>query len=137
MYGTGYIIVNKIVGTGPKKTKMSCLAVFLLAVFSISLYPIQYTPVYTMMVFLLNIIIYKIVFKLTIEQSIIACSIFMIILFISDLLVTIVFRTFYTVEQIRTDHLIFLMSNLAIGIVCICIINTKIIYNLVKKFYEN
>lgn len=89
------------------------------------------------MVFLLNIIIYKIIYKLNIEEATIVCSIFMIILFISDLLVTLIFRIFYTVDQIRTDHLIFVMSNLAIGITCICIINTKIIYNLLKKFYEN
>ena len=137
MYGTGFIIVNKIVSSGVKRSNLAYLAVLLLAIFSIFLYPIQYTPVYTMMVFLLNIIIYKIIYKLNIEEATIVCSIFMIILFISDLLVTLIFRIFYTVDQIRTDHLIFVMSNLAIGITCICIINTKIIYNLLKKFYEN
>lgn len=137
MYSTGFIVVKTIVQKNAKMSKFTYLYILLLAGFSIFLHPIQFTPLYTMIIFLLNIILHKIIFKLTIEEATIVCSIFMIILFISDLLVTILFRIFYTVAQIRTDNLISIMANLSIGITSVCIINIKIVYNLIRKFYES
>ena len=137
MYMTGVYVVNKIVSTTPKIAKTSYVYIFLLAILTIFLHPIQYTPIYTITIFLLIILVYKKIFRLTIEQAIIACSIFMMILFISDIVVTTILRIFYSVEQIRMDHLVSIMTNLSIGIFSICIINTNFLYKNFKKFYNN
>lgn len=137
MYSTGFLVVKTIVRKNAQLSKFAYFHIFLLTCFSVFVHTTDFAPLYTIIVFLLNILLYKIIFKLNIEEATIVCSIFMIILFISDLLVTQVFRMFYTVEQIRTDILIAIMANLSIGITSVCIINIKIVYSIIRKFYES
>ena len=137
MYGTGFLVIKTIVQKGAELSKLTYIYIFVLAAFSVFLHPIQFTPLYTIIIFLLNIILYKMIFKLTIEEATITCSIFMIILFISDLLVTIVFRIFYTVDEIRKGSFISIMANLLISLTSLIIINIKIVNNIIRKFYES
>lgn len=137
VYCTGIYVVKKIVSNRPGLTMQSYLYFFTLAVSTIFLYPIQYTPLYSIVIFMLNILTYKKVFNLTFQQAIIVCCLFMVVLAMADTIVTTTLRLFYTLEQIRTDYLISIMTNLAIGIMSIEIIDTKFILEKTKKFYNN
>ena len=137
VYCTGIYVSNKIVQDTPKISKLAYLYMTILGIVTVFLHPIEYTPIYTIIVFLLNIIIYKIIFKLSLEQAIIVCCMFMILLFISDLTITIILRMFYSVNQIRTNNLVAIMTNTAISLTCICLINTRSINELLKKFFNN
>ncbi len=133
---TGIYVVRRILNNKDKNIFPILFSITTFVVTSIVLHPVQYMPIYTIIILFLNIIIYKNLFKITIEQATIACSIFMVMLIVSDIVVTTVLRQFYTQEIIRTDPLISIMANLSIGILCTEIIDTKFIQEKVRKFYD-
>lgn len=61
----------------------------------------------------------------------------MIIMFFSDLAISLLFRIFVTAEQIRTNSNILLLANILISILSVSLINVKIIKNQVQKFYNS
>lgn len=137
MYATGYFVIKKIVGTAPKLSKSAYLYISLLAVASIFLYQVQYTIIYTITIFLLNIVVYKKIFKIDFSQSIIATSIFMVALVPADLVINVIFRNFWTLEQIRKDPIVSILANLLISTISIFLLEIPFIYKLLKKFYDN
>ena len=117
MFGTGFFVIKKIIDGNYKSSQKTYLYILLLGIIAIFLYPVQYTTIYTITIFLLNIVVYKSIFKIDLGQAIIATSLFMVTLTTSDMLVTTIFRIFWTQEQIRTDFYISIAANLSIGII--------------------
>ena len=137
MYTTGYLVIKRIVGNSPKLSKWTYLYILLLAVVSIFLHTVQYTSIYTIIIFLLNIVVYKRIFKITLAQSTIASGIFMAVLITSDMMITTLLRVFFTQDQIRSNNVIFIISNLLIGTLSVLLLKIKIIYKILYKFYSN
>lgn len=137
MISTGMYVVGKITGNKLKINKSISLYLILLIFISIFLHPIQYTPLYTITIFLLNIMLFTRSSKLTIEQSTIACSLFMVTLMFSDTIITTIMRFFYSQNEIRTNDIIFIITNLMIGCLSSIIVNIKIIQNKFISFYQN
>lgn len=137
MYFTGYFVIKKITDKGISFSKELIFYIALLALVSIFLHKVQYTTLYTITVFLLNIVVYKKIFKIDWSHSIIATSIFMIALIPADIVVTTLFRTLFTQEQIRIDFFISIAANTLIGLISIGLISIPFLNKLIKKFYEN
>ncbi len=134
----GFYVIKKTTNSNVKLLNLETIIILsILVIIQMCLYRIQFTATYTIMVFLLNIIIYKKIFKITIEESIICCGILMIIMFFSDLAISLLFRIFVTAEQIRTNSNILLLANILISILSVSLINVKIIKNQVQKFYNS
>ena len=137
MYGTGYFVVKKITSKEVERYKEANLYILLLAVVSIFLHKVQFTTIYTITVFLLNTIVYKKIFKITLSQSIVATSLFMIILTIPDMVVNTIFRLFWTQSQIRTDFFISISANILIAIMIVFLLEIKWLYKLINRFFTN
>lgn len=131
-----YYVIKKLIND---TTPISLKSIPNLVVFvgiSVVLHPMQYQPIYTIIILLLNIVVYQKIFKITIEQSTVACCIYMVVMMASDAIATTILRQFYTQEIIRTDFIVSIMANLAIGILSTEIIDIKFILNRLRKFYE-
>lgn len=137
MYGTGYLVVKMITGKEIEGYKESGFYILLLAIVSVFLHQVQYTALYTIIVFLLNTIVYKKIFKITLGQSIIATSLFMIILTIPDMIVNTIFRIFWTQSQIRTNFYVSILANIVISVLSILMLKIKRVHKLVHKFFNN
>lgn len=138
MVSTGYYIISCITSNNKSRIeKKSIFLLLILSVFSILNYKTQYTIIYSISIFLLNILVYKMIFKINIEQAITSISIFMIILFFSDMIITMSFRVFFSMKTIRENLLLFLVANTIICFISIILIKNKKIRQQVQKFYEN
>lgn len=134
---TGIYVVRKIIGDKSKLTLKSYIWLILFLVIAVTLSPIQYTMLYSITIFLLNIATYKIILNTTIQKSTIATSLFMAILFISDFITMLLFRAFFTVNQIRTNQLVSIIGNIMTSIICITVINIKVIFSKMVNFFND
>ena len=135
---TGFYVIKAITGSKVRlKDSRSILYLLFLVSIQVVFYQVQYTISYTLLVFLSNIITYKAIFKINLEDSIISCGIFTVILFFSDILVTIVLRILYTFNELRTDPLISILANLETSLLSIIVVSVKPIINKIRKFYDN
>ena len=121
----------------PKINKNQIILVLVATIVSYVLYPIQYSILYSITMFFLYIIIYKIIFKLSIEESIISCGLMMIILFLADILTSLIFMSQFEVIKIRTHPVISIITNLTVSLLCIIIVNIKKIIEQLNRFYKN
>ena len=120
MISTGYYIISNIeLNRTEKLNQKNFFLLLLLFLFSIYNFNEEYTAFYTLSVIILNIIIYKFIFKLSIENTICSVIVFMITLFISDIIVTSLFKMFFNVEEIRNNEILFLITNIFISMICI------------------
>lgn len=135
---TGYYIVGKITSSNSNRINLKQLSIILVfVIISLILHPIQYTILYTLTIFLLNIIIYKMIFKISLEESIISCGILMIIIFASEIIGAILIRPIISLETLRTNYYISVITNMIIGLISIGIVSISIIKNTIQTFYNN
>lgn len=134
---TGFYIIKSITRTNEKKLNVrNLILLIILTIFQVILHKVQYNIENTLIAFLINMLLYKIIFKITYEEALISCGIYTIILFSSDVIVTMIIRTVYTVDQIRTISIISILTNIAVGTLCNIIIEIEPIKNKLRKFYN-
>lgn len=137
MYFTGYFVIKRIVGAAPPLTKRTLLYIMLLGIVSVLLRQEDYAIVYTIIIFLLNIVVYKKVFQIDLCQATIVVSIFMVLLMISDVVITPFVRIFFTAEQVKTDPFLAAIANAIIGSFSVGMVSVKALNKKVKSFYQN
>ena len=138
MVGTGYIVIGNITNTN--KTKVSTrdiILLLLLFLFTIISYTTNYTIIYTISITLLNILVYKFVFNLNLTQAITSVTIFMILLFLSDFVITSTMRIFISINEIRANEMFFLIANSSISLLCILLVKIKKVKTQITAFYKN
>lgn len=138
MVGTGYIVIGNITNTN--KTKVSTrdiILLLLLFLFTIISYTTNYTIIYTISITLLNILVYKFVFNLNLTQAITSVTIFMILLFLSDFVITSTMRIFISINEIRANEMFFLIANSSISLLCILLVKIKKVKMQITAFYKN
>lgn len=137
MFLTEYYIISKISKLKPYKIdKKIVLLIIPLIYLSAMNYKVEYRFFYSISIFMLNISVCKIVFKINIERAIVAVSIFTIMLFISDTICASIFRIFFNIEEIRSNLLIFLITNILVSIICIGFIYNKKLLKSTRNFYK-
>ena len=138
MITTGCYIISNVTDRSLKKFDIKIITLLsILTVFTVLNYKVEYTIIFSISIFLLNILIYKIIFHLNIEESLTSVSLFMVILFFSDMIITFCFRWFFSMEEIRENLLIFLTTNIIICIVSMLFIKNEKIKTQARKFYIN
>lgn len=133
-----FYIINKIMFMKVQKvSKVQIMLLFIIVIISLTLYPIQYSGLYSISILLLYIIIYKKMFNITIRESIISCSLMMIILCLGDMLTSLVLMGMFDVAEIRTNPLLSIVTNLVVSVFCIILINITPLTRQLNKFYNN
>lgn len=108
------------------------LVIFIMIV--VLVYNVNYSPLAPIITFLLMIIAYKLIFKLDITKAILVVGITMVIYFIADLIVTIIFLSFVDSDVIRKDPKIFIFSNILVALIVISLIFIKPLRGKFSKF---
>ena len=135
---TGYYIICKIIYKEVKAINRSqMLLMLILALISTVLYPIKYSIVYSLSIFFLNVIIYRVIFKINLEKSIISCGLLMIILFLADILSSLIFMSRFEIAEIRTSLIIIIFCNIVVSLISIGIVNITKLRDQLNKFYSN
>lgn len=132
----GFYIIKNIVQSEEKiYFPKNLVLLFVSSIVVTAMHKIQYTGLYTITVFLLNILIYKTIFNLNINEGLTSVGMLMVVMFFSDLIVSMIFTNLYTVEQIRGNTYLFIIPNLLVCIFGIILINIKFIKTKFQKFY--
>lgn len=113
------------------------ILILILDIIELLLHKIQYTMLYTIIVFCLNITIYKQIFKIGVDDSIASSGILMIVIFISDLIVSFILMNFFDVDKIRSCWYLYLTSNIFVIFISIGIFRIKKIKRSLQNFYTN
>lgn len=133
-----FYIMSKIVYS--KLIKINVRQVFLLFLIAATLWilsPIQYSGLYTISMFFTYVLFYKLIFKISIEESLISCGLTMIILFLSDIITSLVFMSSFSVNHIRTNSLLIVLTNSTVSILGVAFSSIRLIINQIHKFYAN
>lgn len=119
------------------KTK-NILAIIGLIVANFLIYRVEYKYVITLLNFLATIICYKIIFKRTLFDSFIMSTILMILMFISEVILSICVLPFIPADFVRIVGIPMLLSNLFIGFSTVILSKikffNKFLFNLFSRF---
>lgn len=134
---TGFYVIKKVTNS---QEKLLCiknlLLLSLLSIITILLHKSEYTGLEQFVILISNIIIYKIIFKITFESSLIVTGIMMITVTIGDLITTLIFSHFCSIEQIRSSSFLTLIADIMVSLVDIGIVNIKIVKAQLVRFYN-
>ena len=138
MISTSFYIIKKIIGDNNEKISLKNIGYLLIImILSVVLYKIQYTMIYSLTIYLINIIVFKEMFKISLEKSTIGTTISMVIMLISDMLVSFVMRGFFDINEIRNSEILNITANVAVGILSIIFININKNVNPIKQFLSS
>lgn len=138
MTSTSFYIIKKIIGDNNEKISLKNIGYLLIImILSVVLYKIQYTMIYSLTIYLINIIVFKEMFKISLEKSTIGTTISMVIMLISDMLVSFVMRGFFDINEIRNSEILNITANVAVGILSIIFININKNVNPIKQFLSS
>lgn len=134
---TGFYVIKKITKIDQKFHSIRTIFLLItLATITVLMNGGEYKGIETLIIFLINIIIYKYIFRVSIEESTIIVGLMMSIMFISDMQVANIMKNFFNIQIIRTNKIIFLLSNILVCIIEIIIINIEAIREQLAKFYS-
>lgn len=135
----GFLVIKKITGSNIKLLcTRNLLMITFMSFITMFLHQVEYSSLYTITVFAINIIMYKFIFKITVQESLISCGIMMIIIFVSELLFSLITITkIVSVEEIRNERILYIGANILTLLFGLIILRVKIILSKVQKFYLN
>lgn len=101
------------------------VCMFILMFLILLIYSTEYITVNPILSFLSIVFVLVLIYKMSLSKAFLCAGLFMIFLFISDLIVSIILVSFLDIEAIRGVTLYVILSNLAVGIIAILLINVK------------
>lgn len=134
----GYFIINSLIET--KKSQVTIRNVLLIIIMAISstfIQNYQTAGLHTFIIFCINIIIYKRIFKLNLSEAVISTVIAMFVIFISDMIISIMSVQFFKIETVKANPPILILMSVLIMLITIALFNIGVIKNNLKKFYIN
>ena len=90
----------------------------------------------TIVISIINLLIYKKIFEIKTNEAIILVGSLMVITFMGDLLASLLFSRFFTVDQIRNNSYIYFIANLFVCIMGTLIIRIKAIQQIIEYLYK-
>lgn len=131
----GFFVLKNILKSDEKLfTVKNMLLIILLTLPTVLFYKSEYNITISIITFFCTIGIYKLIFKLSIVQSVISVGILMIIITFSDVIVSLTFSFFITVEQMRSNFLLMMITNILVGSISVVISNIAIMKDKLNKF---
>lgn len=133
---TAAYIVKEIIKNYRIKLNLKNIGlVLILSVLVALVHQLKYTALSTLVIFLLDIVVFKIIYKLSLEESVISNSLYILMLALCDTLSSFIFMPVFSVQQIRTNSLIMIISNITVNLMLIILMNIKYIRISLNKFY--
>ena len=130
----GYIISLKALTSNNKKFEFrDYLWILFLIVFSGVFYSVEYSAIYSIFVFMALIVVTKKILNLNSVESMLTISLLICILFICEMINSIIYMSFTTIDQVRGVWYFRILSNISMFtiLVILCNLNkTQKIYNL-------
>lgn len=96
----------------------------------------EYKSFYTLIMYLLNIIAYKSIFKEELSKTTIVTSLVMLLIFVADLVYTLITINFISVEAIRGIWYNQIIANITIMLICFLVIFVLNKSNILSKMKE-
>lgn len=135
---SGYYVIKIILERKNHNLELNeILLIFLSSCLSILIYQDNYYGVNTIIAFLFNIVLYRFIFKISWEESIISTSILMIIIFLAEAILSIIYMPIISVRIARSNIIISLGSNLIVSLFCILILQVRSLQSQLNKFYNS
>lgn len=131
----GFYIIKTITKSEVKLfTPKNIALLSLLIIVPFLLYRIKYQGIYTIIIYLLSIIVYKFIFKNTIKDSVIIVGVYMILMFVAEALNAIFLVNFFSIEDLRSNNILQLLSNILYTLLLIIVLKIPFIKNTIHKF---
>lgn len=132
---TGLLSIKNLSG---KEFKLKCLRnillICLLAIITFLLYHETYSSIVPFVLFLLSIFIYKFIFDISFVESVLYSGIFMLLLFTLEIVLSFFVIPFMSIQEIRSNPILFFLINVIMGTAVILITKTTFIKATIRKF---
>ena len=129
---TSFLIVKRLIKNNEKISLYTILIILIITLPTVILYQTKYNAFILLITYVLSIILYKGYFKINLVTSIILCSCEILILTLSDLVISSINLTIFSYEEMRNIWYISIANNLIIGLLSIGISSIKILSNRVN-----
>lgn len=97
----------------------------------------EFIKVHTIIIFILNVLVYKEIFKIHFEESIVATSLLMLLMFVSEIVLSLGLILFFSINEIKDNVVLNIILNIIIGLITLCIFNINKIKTQINLFYTN
>ncbi len=135
---SGFCVIKQILKSNERLLNLKNIALILLSTIpTLLFYQTQYNITISIITFFWTIVTYKFIFKLSITQSIITTGILMIMITFSDVIVSVGFSFVITVEQMRSNAILMIITNFLVGLIAIIISCIPNIKDRLNKFINN
>ena len=132
----GVYIIQKIIQVKVSLSFKNIIIVLMNAIIIVGFHYIRFNTFTSLFSFLINTITYKILFKKRYSESLVFTGILMIIIFISELIWLSMFVNFFSMNSLRNNIEIYLLTNVIIAMTSIAICNINAIKRMITKTYE-
>lgn len=134
----GFIALKQLLKSSEKISSLkNIILILLLTLPTVLFYKSEYNITLSIITFFCTIVIYKLIFKLSITQAVISQGILMIIITFSDVIVSTFLSFFITVQEMRSDFSMMILSNLLVAVMAITISHIPFIKERLYKFITN
>lgn len=133
----GFYVIKIIINSNKKIFDYKIILLIISSVINTFLQQNQYMGIHTLLIFVINIIVYKKIFEIRYNDSIITTGVSMVLMFISELIVTLIAIPIIPQQFIESNIIIRVILNAIIGILTILLIRIKYIKNKLQNFYKN
>ena len=132
----GFYIIDKITEKNVSIKDIKVLAIiFIMSLLVVATGIIKDSSLYTIIIFFINIMSYKLIFNLTIEESTISTGILMFLVYISEIIISIIFMILFVADDIMNSNIILIIINFFIMMLNIILVNIEKIKRPLSKFY--
>ena len=129
---TSFLIVKRLLKNNEKISLYTVLIILIITLPTVILYQTKYNAFILLITYVLSIILYKRYFKINLVTSIILCSFEILILTLSDLVVSSINLTIFSYEEMRSVWYISIINNIVIGLLSIAISSIKVFSNRIN-----
>ena len=131
------IVMKKLLKNNSKISSWINFALLVVFVFvTVIVYNIDYNPVAPLIIYLTMILFYKIIFKINLSASVLSVAIIVIICMLADVINSMIFLQFVSLGTIRSNPIVFMLSNFSVSVILVLIIYIKPINVILSKFIE-
>lgn len=131
------IVMKKLLKNNSKISSWRNFALLVVFVFvTVIVYNIDYNPVAPLIIYLTMILFYKIIFKINLSASVLSVAIIVIICMLADVINSMIFLQFVSLGTIRSNPIVFMLSNFSVSVISVLIIYIKPINVILSKFIE-
>lgn len=134
----GFIALKQLLKSSEKISSLkNIILILLLTLPTVLFYKSEYNITLSIITFFCTIVIYKLIFKLSITQAATSVGILMIIVTFSDVIVSLVSSFFVTVQDMRNNFFLMVLTNILVGMITIIISKIPSVKDRLYKFINN